>query len=73
MRRDLPRQVCARFGQSVRAVRDPPDDRLTVLGPLTTGRGSRVPVLVGASASLQLSLVTPGRPGGYVQPVGCGH
>ena len=52
MRRDLPRQVCARFGQSVRAVRDPPDDWLTLLGPLTTGRGSRVPVLVGAGASL---------------------
>jgi hypothetical protein len=56
MRCDLPRQVCARFGQSVRAVRDPPDNRLTLLGPLTTGRGSRVPVLIGASASLQLSL-----------------
>ena len=56
MRRDLPCQVGARFGQSVRTVRDPPDDWLTLLGPLTTGRGSRVPVHIRASAPLQLIL-----------------
>jgi hypothetical protein len=54
MRCDLPSEVCACFGQSVRAVRDPPDHRLTLLGPLTMGHGGRVPVRIRASASLQL-------------------
>ncbi len=73
MRCDLSRQVSARFGQSVRAVGNPPNDWLTTLGPLTTGRGSRVPVRVSASAAPQFSLQFLGRPGGYIQPVGCGH
>ena len=44
------------FGQSVRAVGDPPDHRLSVLRPATTFHGSRVSFLLCAGASPQLSL-----------------
>jgi hypothetical protein len=72
----LPGKVRTCFGQSVRAVRDPPDHRLALLRAATRCNRSRLAALIGASALLQLSaqlvsgLMDPLSPSGAITQTG---
>lgn len=47
MRRDLPLQVRTRFGEPMRTIRDPPNNRLPALGPVPPRQRRRLMFFVG--------------------------